>query len=540
MVWLFDTFFPNNDTIRDQLRPIMTMICMGISFILGTTHTNSQSGLFWSALVEMILTEIILPSFSLMDPHELLLWLTTSPCKFTRILLCSFRQDLGKLFSALIIRWTFIKSAILITRLSEIFHSVRIKLTARCNEENSVLYRRRTVNYDIGLRYAELQVQAIATLIGYFSYPPIVIISAICMGVRYIVDFYNVCYIFTPTSSGPEMHRYPVYCALTICPWMCVLLFLYISAYQPSITEETPLWELITAIILSSLFFVTVICWLIKIFFSSPTKIVKDTGPNAPKYASPIWTLYAPNEDTNREVSERTVIDDTATPQPHDTEKEEKSSELGKILKGGFYILVAVLAVFLVIVLPIHYYLLVPDIQIVSVGQIELAVPSEYTLEMYQGRIPWNAMYDYCGERNEIDNFGTLTIETQCEDMIIDSVIRSNIHNIFKNLKTNQRLMWTGGYYNLRESDDFRWVDPNAKTEYRNFCENQTMIIDNAKKLSDDFLYIVKDYRGDGDACWVVYSAKELSGFDDGRPNQWNEQGPRLPFVCKFVSSLDE
>ena len=257
MIWLFETFPPNNDIIRDQLRPIMTMICMGISFILGTTHTNSQSGLFWSALVEMILTEIILPSFSLMDPHELLIWLTTSPCKFTRILLCSFRQDLGKLFSALIIRWTFIKSAILITRLSEIFHSVRIKLTARCNEENSVLYRRRTVNYDIGLRYAELQVQAIATLIGYFSYPPIVIISAICMGVRYIVDFYNVCYIFTPTSSGPEMHRYPVYCALTICPWMCVLLFLYIFAYQPSITEETPLWELITAIILSSLFFLS-------------------------------------------------------------------------------------------------------------------------------------------------------------------------------------------------------------------------------------------------------------------------------------------
>ena len=114
-----------------------------------------------------------------------------------------------------------------------------------------------TVNYDIDLRYAELLVQAIATLVGYFSFPPIVIISAICMGVRYILDSYNVRYVFSPTSTGPEIHRYPVYCALTICPLMCVLLFLYIFAYQPSITEETPLWELITAIILSSLFFLS-------------------------------------------------------------------------------------------------------------------------------------------------------------------------------------------------------------------------------------------------------------------------------------------
>ena len=537
MIWLFETFSPKNDIIRDQLRPIMTMICMGISFILGTTHTNSQSGLFWSALVEMILTEIILPSFSLMDPHELLIWLTTSPCKFTRILLCSFRQDLGKLFSALIIRWTFIKSAILITRLSEIFHSVRIKLTARCNEENSVLYRRRTVNYDIGLRYAELQVQAIATLIGYFSYPPIVIISAICMGVRYIVDFYNVCYIFTPTSSGPEMHRYPVYCALTICPWMCVLLFLYIFAYQPSITEETPLWELITTIILSSLFFLTVICWLKKRFFSSPKKIAKDTGPNTPKYASPIWTLYAPNEDINREISgitrDHTAID-------IELKDEIIPSELGKIMKGVFYFFIAFLAVGLVIVLPIRYYLLVPDIQIVSVGQVELAGPSEYTLEMYQGRLPWALMNNYCCGRNVGENFGTLNIETQCEDMLIDSVIRSNFYNVFKNLKPNQRLMWTGGYYNLRESDNFLWVDPTAKTDYRNFCMNQTIIIANAKRRNEDFLYIVKDYRGEGDACWQVYSLMELSGFYDGRPNQWNEPGPRLPFVCKFVSPLDE
>ena len=60
--------------------------------------------------------------------------------------------------------------------------------------------------------------------------------------------------------------------------------------------------------------------------------------------------------------------------------------KLGKTVKGVFFFFIAVLAVFLVIVLPIHYYLLVPDIQIVSAGQIELAVSSEYTLDSIEWR----------------------------------------------------------------------------------------------------------------------------------------------------------
>ena len=152
--------FPNNDTIRDQLQPIMTMICMSISFILGTTHTNSKK---WIILVYFSRydrnrdnTPILFPN----GPTWVFWWFTTSPCKFTRILLCSFCQDLGKLLAN--------HSAI------KTFHSICIKLTATFIEENRVLYQRRTLNYDIGICYAELLAQAIATLVGYFSYPPIV------------------------------------------------------------------------------------------------------------------------------------------------------------------------------------------------------------------------------------------------------------------------------------------------------------------------------------------------------------------------------
>ena len=158
-----------------------------------------------------------------------------------------FSPGFGKALCILIIQWTFLQSVMLIIRPSEIFHSIRIYLTARCNEENRVLYQRRVVPYDIGKRYAELTAQAIATLVGYFSYPPIVVFSVLCMGIRYIVDVYNVCYIFPPTSTGPEIHRYPVYLAMWISPSMCVLLFFYTFAYHQYVTEDTPFWEYIVA-----------------------------------------------------------------------------------------------------------------------------------------------------------------------------------------------------------------------------------------------------------------------------------------------------
>ena len=111
------TFFTYDKIVLDQLRPLLTWFCMSISLIFGMLHTrktNVQSGMFWTTLVDFIVTEIILPSFSLMDPHELWLWLTTSQCKITRILVCTFRQDLGKALCILIIQWTFLQSVMLI------------------------------------------------------------------------------------------------------------------------------------------------------------------------------------------------------------------------------------------------------------------------------------------------------------------------------------------------------------------------------------------------------------------------------------------
>ena len=108
----------------------------------------------------MIVTEIILPYFSLMDPHEFSYGSQ------------HLHANLHAYFYVRFVKtW---ENCLLITRLLETFHSICIKMTATFIEENRVLYQRRTLNYDIGICYAELLAQAIATLVGYFSYPPIV------------------------------------------------------------------------------------------------------------------------------------------------------------------------------------------------------------------------------------------------------------------------------------------------------------------------------------------------------------------------------
>ena len=101
---------------------------------------------------------------------------------------------------------------------------------------------------------------------------------------------------------------------------------------------------------------------------------------------------------------------------------------------------------------------------------------------------------DYSDENN-ID--GSLSIRSKCEDSLIDEAIRQNEKTVFKNLDPSMRLFWTGGFYNLTESDNWKWSDEKEREQYKyeNFCKNQTEIIHLAKRKKETFLYIVKDFR---------------------------------------------
>ena len=76
--------------------------------------------------------------------------------------------------------------------------------------------------------------------------------------------------------------------------------------------------------------------------------------------------------------------------------------------------------------------------------------------------------------------------DLRCEGLLIDEAIRQN-----------QNAVLTGGFYNLTESDNWKWSDEKEREQYKyeNFCKNQTEIIHLAKRKKETFLYIVKDFR---------------------------------------------
>ena len=69
---------------------------------------------------------------------------------------------------------------------------------------------------------------------------------------------------------------------------------------------------------------------------------------------------------------------------------------------------------------------------------------------------------------------GLLSIRSKCEGLLIDEAIRQNQNAVFKNLDPSMRLFWTGGFYNLTESDNWKWSDEEEREQYKyeHFCKN--------------------------------------------------------------------
>ena len=206
------------------------------------------------------------------------------------------------------------------------------------------------------------------------------------------------------------------------------------------------------------------------------------------------------------------------------------------------------LILILVILLPLsRYHFNIQTVQLNPENEIGIIIPTEdlYIIGIFSCRSPHSitkeAFAFLDSEGNIMD--GLLSIRSKCEGLLIDEAIRQNQNAVFKNLDPSMRLLWTGGFYNLTESDNWKWSDEVEREEnkYENFCKNQTEIIHLAKRKNETFLYIVKDFRfknlkRNGRVCWQTLSKRELTdlNFDDGRtlPNRTTHTGPRLSFAC--------
>lgn len=538
--------------VLPYLRSILTIfflaIALGLDLINHSRNSSTHIGLFFSTLAIQIVSEIILPMFFFTDIIDWFQWMAADRRAVDHSLrfICFFRPGLGSEMAIAIIKWTFLQNSFFINRIAEPFHKFRFWLTSKTRLEAKIKFKRRKIIYEIGNRYAELITQWFMTLIGYFTYPPILTISLFCMIIRVLIDGYNLCNMFAFTITGIKIHRWAIFSATLAFVIACGLMFHKLFLVKYVDTEETSFWELFFAQGAVSFFILLTILILTMYFYHSPPHMAyeKAQSEECNNYDPPIHTSWTCKRyETFDEESLRSEEEKQDVNQERDEDGSiPVPAELSRRIKAISIILVTLSSVVILLVTVMRLFH-VPEIRFDFVKEVHLIVQSEYKLGLFSGRVPYAKMLEVCSSQNpDKSNFGWLTLESRCEDILLDQAIRDNHEKVFKNLKPWQRMIWTGGLYNLTESENWKWLNPKATTHYENFCNatNHSSQIAKAKADNEKILYIIKDYTGgnlerNGLGCWQSYSKTDLGdlGFNVGSQLTSSQLGPRLTFVCK-------
>lgn len=538
-----------DDTGGWYLRPLFNIISLFLVISLDQINHARKStthlGLFFSTLVILVVSEVFLPMFSFKNIYDFFQWMAADVDHDLR-LLCIFRPDLGAEMALTILGMTLIFNRFIIDRIAKYVCYFYYLVTSATALEAKIKLKRRDKHYEIGICYAEMIAQFLMTLIGCVTYPPIIRISLVCMIIRVLIDK-HMCNVFPNTVTGINIHRWAIFCAtfcfVITCGLVLIKPLLVLGEYVD--TEET--YFCIKVFIAGNVFvfFVVTIAVLTWHFSQSQMANGSEQSEDCKSYDPPFYTKLkrmqdvAPDEESNFDDNEeQTQQEEGVINKRIDT---SISFTLQKKLKylaifGGYCVCVLVFPFWLFFML-FH----VPEIAYSNLANDSLIVESPYKHALYTGRVPYETMVDVCSRKNQDTlNFNWLTLESRCEDILLDQSIRDHQDMVFKNLQPSQRMIWTGGLFNLTESEKWKWLNPKATTKYENFCNNTNLSfqIAKAKVNNDTLLYIIKDYtngnlKRSGLGCWQVYSRRDLDdiGFNVGSVLI---NSPRLPFVCKI------
>ena len=264
------------DNLVPYLKPILTMISFFVALILDIVHPRSyatHNALFISTITILVISDIIMPATGFYDAWDFVQWLFGTDPNFIlkRFSQCVFRKSLGSRMAITIMQQTFLQFA----RLPELFHSFRIKIMAKTRTEGNILYKNRKVTHEVGMVEGELVTQFVATVIGYFSYPQIVIVSILCMVVRWAIERKNLS-TFPITSTGNSVHRLAVICAVSVFPLNCLLAFdKAVWGYLQANNEDSMFFEIVIGSAFLCIFILISIGRLAFHFLSCPNESEK-------------------------------------------------------------------------------------------------------------------------------------------------------------------------------------------------------------------------------------------------------------------------
>ena len=162
---------------------------------------------------------------------------------------------------------------------------------------------------------------------------------------------------------------------------------------------------------------------------------------------------------------------------------------------------------------------------------------------LFSGKVPHRTALEICSKMNDalfkgdmgnlIESMkvnlwkGALYFTSIGEEESFDNIIQANSvdsidDSVFRNLPLEERMMWTGCYYQQNGTSWLPRCQQNPFNGYNNFCDQEGWLTE-LKQLqgvasTSDEIYIVKDY-GKAKGCWRLYLLKALMASE-------------FPFAC--------
>ena len=541
--------------ILPYLKSVLTMIFWCAACCLKPVkHSRNSSfhiGLFLSTLAVELVGEILLPVLHFNDLFDSFQWMAESPLNFNHWLRlrCFMRPDLGSGMASHMIQWAFLRNTFVLARLPPLLSSLKLwAWDARTDEEDRVAFNLAPPNhvqFSTGIRYAELVIQLAMTLIGSITYPDIIQISLVCVAVRYAVDGYSTRHTFKAAPTGVHLHRLAVL-AVSVSFIPAVILLAIKNGFIGTARPESGLiWD-VASVSVGTVTFMAVCLATLSVYFSfSPDQMYWESWPASVECRHYIAPILANHGFPLSSVADNT---DSRMTIPVETDQSVRDAAAGFFLRVK-WLAAALIVIFAAVMVPVavrmNYF--TPPVVYHPVAEVRIEsdplAPHSW-LTLFAGRVPFSTMESECSPHNPTNSstsaVGWLTIQTPCEDVLIDYAIVHHWNDVFGRIEPSKRFLWTAGYFNLSSEfaggGQWRWMDNKTSTNYQNFCQKEDVIremIRNATVNGEEILHIVKDYRNYSDlkgACWLVLDRKQLIKYE---LTYGPGHRPRMAFACK-------
>lgn len=182
------------------LPAIVTLACQYIAYV---NMSAKNHAIMWKVYLFLVLMVVIWPSLGLTSLKAfLLMMLNKGDFPWN----CLFPVKIGAFFVNYTIQYAFLGNIMELMRLPELLVYMWYMMTARSRAEVDTASRYVVWDFSIGVRYPRFLLIFAMVVTYSVSCPLITVAGLVYMGIKHLIDRYNIYYVYNPSKINSNIH----------------------------------------------------------------------------------------------------------------------------------------------------------------------------------------------------------------------------------------------------------------------------------------------------------------------------------------------